>query len=358
MAANPEEAGKRRLPADNRVPASVLATDKAAAAARRRAEQRAERITAGLEDLELWLTDQVRSGLATLKRTGYREIDEQARRLVDAQAPGAAAQVRDLAAALSDDDWADRTLTEFALLHLLIQGWRHRSDLPGPLAATVRRRIGLTQTSTEIARIGEHVTDEWLVLGVRDSLRDKLFERRIWLHGERSGRTALLLSYAPTGQPFGPALPVGARLEIELVFVPEAVPLRAVIVYQGEPREQEETSPPLPPQEPTTQSPAQTLDALAEYFAATLAADPWTTSVPGVVARAELGFDADGEDWWVVDRAGPSMVPLLVTGEKVDRLRYRLLAACGGRPAALFGEYRPTGFVPITVFADGQAVSV
>jgi hypothetical protein len=77
-----------------------------------------------------------------------------------------------------------------------------------------------------------------------------------------------------------------------------------------------------------------------------------------VVAQAELGFDAAEEAWWVLDRAGSSMVPLTVPGEKADRLRYQLLAACSGRPVALFGEYRPSGFMPVTVFGDGRAVSV
>jgi hypothetical protein len=329
----------------------------AAEAARRRAAARAERITAGLDDLELWLTDQVRTGLTNLRRTGYREIDEQARRLVDAQAPGVAAQVRELAGALSEEDWADRTLTEFALLHLLIRGWRHRDALPEPLAATVRRRIGLTMTGTQIARVGEHITDDWLVLGSRDQPRDKLIERRIWLHGTESRRIALLLSFAPPGQPLGLALPVGARFNIELVFAPEAVPLRAVVVHQGELQDQL-TLNQSPPGEPPLASPAQTLNALAERLAAALAADPWTTGVPGVVARAEIGFEEAGDGWWVLDQAGSGMVPLIVTGEKVERMRYLLLAACAGRPAALFGEYRSAGFVPITVFADGQAVSV
>ena len=252
MAANPEEAV--RQPEQAVGPASA----KAAQAARRRAELRAERITAGLDDLELWLTDQVRAGLTTLKRAGYREIDEQARRLVDAQAPGAAARVRELAGVLAEEDWADRTLTEFALLHLLIQGWRNQPALPGPLASTVRRRVGITLTSAEIARVGEHVTDEWLVLGTRDYSRDKLVERRTWLQGGRDGRIALLLSFAPPGQPLGLALPVGTRFDIELVFVPEAVPLRAVVARHGEALGLAEPDPLLPD---------QNLAALAEGFA-------------------------------------------------------------------------------------------
>ena len=364
MAANPEGGIQRQADAANDPPLPPRGRDDKTAAAQRRAEQRAERITAGLDDLELWLGDQIRTGLTTLKRAGYREIDEQARRLVDAQAPGVAAMVRDLAAALSDEDWADRTLTEFALLHLLVRGWRHRAAMPAPLAATVRRRIGLTTTSAEIARVGEHVADDWLVLGSRDNLLDKLIERRIWLQGRDSGRIALLLSFAPPGLPLGPDLDVGKWFPMELVFVPEAAPLRAVVVYP-----EEISGHPAPgpfaldhtgaqPWFKAPRTPGNTLDDLAERFAATLAADPWTTGVPGVVARAELGFDAAEEVWWVLDQAGSSMVPLTVPGEKVDRLRYQLLAACSGRPVALFGEYRPSGFMPITVFGDDQAVSV
>lgn len=383
MAANPEDGTERRAPAPSdpasrgRAPAAkpdpvpdptgpVARDQKAATAARRRAEQRAERITAGLDDLELWLGDQIRTGLTTLKRAGYREIDEQARRLVDAQAPGVAGMVRELAGALADEDWADRTLTEFALLHLLVQGWRHRAALPDPLAATVRRRIGLTSTGAEVARVGEHVADDWLVLGSRDTLQDKLIERRTWLHGRASDRIALLLSYAPPGQSPGPAPLVGGTLSLELVFVPEAAPLRAVVLHPDELAAQvspDSDDPARPSQEVDIQSPARlaagaTLDELAERFAAALAADPWTSGVPGVVAQAELGFDAAEDAWWVLDRVGSSMVPLTVPGEKVDRLRYQLLAACSGRPVALFGEYRPSGFTPITVFGDGGAVSV
>jgi hypothetical protein len=339
--------------------------EKAAAAASRRAEQRAERITAGLDDLDLWLGDQIRTGLTTLKRAGYREIDEQARRLVDAQAPGVAGLVRELAAALAEEDWADRTLTEFALLHLLVQGWRHRDALPKPLAATVRRRIGLTTTSAEIARVGEHVADDWLVLGSRDSLVDKLIERRIWLQGRRGGRIAMLLSFAPPGAAPGPELEVGSCLGLELVFVPEAAPLRAVPARPEEipARAYLEVAAYRSAAAPEPWfggpgAPGVTLDALAGRFAATLAADPWTTGVPGVVALAEVGFDAADEAWWVLDRGGSGMAPLTVPGEKADRLRYQLLAACSGRPVALFGEYRPSGFTPITVFGDGLAVSV
>jgi hypothetical protein len=330
------------------------AARKAAQAAERRAAQRAERIGAGLDDLELWLRDQVRSGLTVLRGGGYRPIDDLARRLVDAQAPGVAGRVRGLAGCLSAEDWPDRTLTEFSLLHLLIQGWRNRDALPAPLAATVRRRIGLNPNAAEIAAAGEHVTDRWLVLGSRDLGTEKLAERRVWLQGEAGARTALLLAFAPPGQSFGLALPVGAVLDAELAFAPEAAPLRAVVVEQAEVSTDPARA--FPPQ-------GGTLDDAAAAFAAALAADPWTTSVPAVVCDAVPLVGSKPEGWQIADAKGGGRVPLLAEADgldpgRADLIRHGLLAAGGAHPAPLFGLYRPAGLAPVTVWSDGRAVAL
>ena len=59
-------------------------------AARRRAERRAERITAGATELEQRLADLLRGGLAAAEQAGYGLWEETAARMVDAQAPGLA----------------------------------------------------------------------------------------------------------------------------------------------------------------------------------------------------------------------------------------------------------------------------
>jgi hypothetical protein len=48
-------------------------------------------VSVGLTELELWLGDQVRTGLAGLPRAGYAHFDAIAARMVDAQAPAVAA---------------------------------------------------------------------------------------------------------------------------------------------------------------------------------------------------------------------------------------------------------------------------
>src|SRR4029077_123239 len=58
------------------------------AAALRRAEQREARVASGLTELDRWLCDQVRQGLAASQRYGYRHWDDIAARMIDAQAAG------------------------------------------------------------------------------------------------------------------------------------------------------------------------------------------------------------------------------------------------------------------------------
>src|SRR5205814_3041217 len=103
--------------------------------------RRAERVAAGLDELDRWLADQVRSGLAGLSRAGYAHWETMAARLIDAQAPGAAGAVRRLASAAADPG-GERLLAELALLRLLVAAYRRIDELPDDVAATVRSRIG------------------------------------------------------------------------------------------------------------------------------------------------------------------------------------------------------------------------
>lgn len=118
-------------------------------AARRRAERRAARITGGARELEQRLTDLLRGGLAAVEQSGYGLWEETAARMVDAQAPGLAARVRELGSIPgSGAGWPVRLLEESALLHLLDLGWLGIDRLPAPLATTVRTRVGLPSPPT------------------------------------------------------------------------------------------------------------------------------------------------------------------------------------------------------------------
>ncbi|WP_059078990.1 SWIM zinc finger family protein [Streptomyces scabiei] len=307
-------------------------------AARRRAERRADRVTAGATELEQRLTDLFRGGLAAAEQAGYGLWEETAARMVDAQAPGLAARVRELGAVPgSGPGWPARLLEECALLHLLDQGWLRRDALPKGLAATVGSRIGLTGSPD-----GPPVHDRWLALAQYDTsdTHSSLTTRRIWLHGLGSGRTALLLSYGAAGRAPELSLPVGLAFEAEVSAYPGAGQLRAAL---GERFTAPEPSAARPP----GITPAE---AAARYGAA-LRDDPWLDSFPVTLGRVVPV--PDGDCWQLADADGDLALPLTSSAHSRPGL-WRLLSLSGGLPVTVFGECGHRGFTPLTAWAEAE----
>ncbi|MFF5975881.1 SWIM zinc finger family protein [Streptomyces sp. NPDC012769] len=260
-------------------------------AARRRAARRAARITAGAEELERRLADLLRGGLASAETAGYGLWEETAARMVDAQAPGLAGRVRELGAiAGSGPGWPVRLLEECALTHLLDRAWLSADRLPGPLAATVRSRVGLSAPPE-----GPVLRDRWLVLAQYDAGDSRLTTRRIWLHGRTSGRTALLLSFGAAGRAPELALPVGVELDAALRPYEGGGGLRAELVDRFG----------LSPS--TTPPPGTSLAEALTAYGLALNEDPWLAAWPVtlsavVPARADYG-------WQLADGSGAEAVP-------------------------------------------------
>ncbi|MFE9766992.1 SWIM zinc finger family protein [Streptomyces sp. NPDC005808] len=312
--------------------------------ARRRAERRAERITAGAAELEQRLADLLRGGLAGAEQAGYGLWEETAARMVDAQAPGLAARVRELGAVPSSGPgWPVRLLEECALLHLLDQGWLRRERLPDGLATTVRSRIGLPSSAD-----GPPVRDRWLVLAQYDTADSRLTTRRIWLHGSRSGRTALLLSYGAAGRAPDLALPVGLAFEAELS------------AYTGQLRAAlgEQFTPPAPT---TTRPPGVTTSRAAACYGEALRADPWLDSYPVTLDRVIPTPDGDTTAgpprWQLADADGELALPITPACRSLPGL-WRLVALSGGAPVTVFGECGHHGFTPLTAWPEGQGEAV
>jgi len=123
-----------------------------------RAETRASRVSAGLEELQVWLRDQVRSGLSGAAGS-YRHAEPVAARMVDAQAPGVAARLRRLSTVpMTGDGWPDRLLAGYAQLHLLARAHAQVATLPAEFAATVRSHVGY-QVSKQSVLAGPAATD-------------------------------------------------------------------------------------------------------------------------------------------------------------------------------------------------------
>ncbi|MGW7288001.1 SWIM zinc finger family protein [Streptomyces sp. NPDC054847] len=308
-------------------------------AARRRAERRAERITAGATELEQRLADLLRGGLAATERSGYGLWEETAARMVDAQAPGLAARVRELGAIPgSGPGWPVRLLEECSLIHLLDSAWLGRERLPEALAATVRGRVGLPSAAE-----GPAVRDQWLVLAQYDSADGKLTTRRVWLHGRESGRTALLLSFGAAGRPPQLALPVGLMIDAEVT--PHGA---------GRPRAELGTQfgPPVAIDAPPPGGPCA---SAADAYGQALRDDPWLDSWP--VTLTGVIPVPDGTGWQLVDADGGAALPVAAAALTRPGL-WKLVALAGGRPVTVFGEFGHRGFMPLAAWPEDMSETV
>ncbi len=305
-------------------------------AAADRAAARRDRVTAGLEELEQWLLDQISGGLSGLERGGYAPFDRVAARLVDAQAPGVASLVRALPGELAHQDWPGRVLEQLGALYLLVQAHRRLDDLPPDLAATVRSRVGYPVSRTEVLA-GPGVVDHWYAAGSLDNVEYRLDTRRVWLWGSGSRRWALLLSFAPPGGSLDRTVTAGRPLHACLHFYPGSGQFRAVVGERWDVLER------VPPPAPEPAS------SVAQRFADLLAADPWATRMPAVLSGQAVPPTGPGQAWSWQD-ASRDTCPLV----ELPGAPWPLLARSTSGPVPVFGEWTARGLRPVSLLPDGQ----
>lgn len=304
----------------------------------KRAEKRLARVIAGIDALELWLSDLVRTGVAAVP-PGDGVWNAQAARLVDAQAPGLASRVRRLGILpRSGSDWGERLVDGLGRLALLAQATRRLDALDGPLAADVRAAVGWTLERDEVVAVGERVNDEWAITGQIVEEDDRFRVQRSWLRGMRTHRDALILQFAAGSARFPEALLPGMVLDAELAFWPSAHPLRA-LVYERRGEMKPFASP---------VSATGGVDALLDGHAHALARQPWIERFPAALGGVVpvLAGDAAAERFSIVDANGRALA-LAGAGH------WKLFAVSGGHPVDLFGEWNGRELHPLGAMAEG-----
>ena len=300
----------------------------------KRAKKRLSRVAAGLDALDLWMEDLVRDGLAAAGTRPASLWETQAKRMVDAQAPGVAARLRRLSRLPnSSPEWPEKLLEGLGRLALLSEAFRHLDDLDGPLAESVRTEVGIPLAQEEVLECGEKVSDGWIVLGQRTGEEGRLKARRTWLLGVDTGRYALVLQFAAAGAPFAEGFISGTVASGELAFYPGAYPLRAVVRSRtgGGTRLRK-----LPGH--------GTLEAFLDHTSTATAGQPWLERLP--VALEDVVPLLDGGRWLVRDRDGEALP--LSGGD-----HWPLLSLSGGHPVDLAAEWDGDALFPLGVVVDG-----
>ena len=305
----------------------------------KREDKRWDKIDAGMAELALWSQDMVRHGLANLSGDSQarQQWNTMAARMVDAQAPGMAARIKEAWAVVdSHPGWPKEVLTHLAHWQLLVDAVPRRESLSPEVRADVMAALGWPMDKAEVQVRGLPVADEWQVIGMRQIEREgRLLERRVWLHGLGSGRTALLLDYAQGGRGFDSAWLLGRNYRCSLHFYPGNAPLRA-LASEGNATALVESA--------AAALSASALGQPLEQLAQRVAANPLQGTQPLWCLQARLQV-VEGQ--WLVawpeasaqttEAESMACAPVPVTVP--DAEAWRLLALTGGAPVALFGEW-------------------
>ena len=299
----------------------------------KRAASREQNVSAGLADLQLWLQDVIRRGLATVAQEPVAFWESMAARMVDTQAPGAARLLREASQLVNvGDHWQDRLLRRLARLHLLVEGYRDLAAQPPEMQAEIRAILGWTQASEELAAHTPQA-DNWAVMAQTMDVEDRLRVQRTWLWGLHSLRPALRLDFAHGSGPLDVSFCAGTCVAASVVYYDAAWPLRAIV------RDQQ---PARPLAEPVGY---ESIPAALDAYDQALAASPFIEQFPVPLKSACLLRDGDG---WLIRDAGGHVLPAYSSNT------WRLLSLGGGRPMGVFGLWDGSRLGLLSGFSQGR----
>lgn len=310
------------------------------AKAAKTAGARIEKMRAGLLELERWLENLMRGGLGDQALQSYSLWEERAARMVDAQAPAVAHTLRGLAGLpFREKEWAPLMLAELGRLYLLARTFRRFEALTPDQQADLRTALGWTIKQDEFEETARPVEDRWIVVGrYRRPLEDRLREQRIWLVGERTGRSALLLEYVFGSNRFKHTFSLGEAVNGSLIFYPGCLPLRAVPV--GDLRRLPHEGGPL--------HAADSVRVGLGRYAANLAANLWQTEHYLLLDGMTVGVDRTAQD-----RPGD----LLPLSNQLNNY-WPLYGLGGERELTLGGLWDGRQLLPLAAFVSGRWVDL
>lgn len=316
---------------------ATAATPAAEQAQAKRAAARTEKVAAGMAELTIWLKDLVRAGFAEAQTQPYTFWQTTAARLIDAQAPGLAAQVQTLGRlAVSGEGWAERLTAAVGKLFLLVEAYQRLDRLPPGLQQDVRTAIGWYQPREEVLA-GEPVRGRWQVLSHTIEKEDALLNQRAWLRHRADGRYALILNFAHESnrQSLDAFWSCGAEIDCTIYYYTSSTPLRALATDV-------KTVAPIG----QLTAPLSVQTALQTYRQG-LSANPWLTRYPLLLAEVVAQpTPHNSKAQWLIGNSQDGALPI----SRHAKNQWLLLSLTGGAPASCFGEWLDDGFLPLGVW--------
>ncbi|MBT1688785.1 SWIM zinc finger family protein [Dawidia soli] len=305
----------------------------------KRQATRLRRVEEGMADLKRWIKDIVRNGLHALSDREANYFETTARRMVDAQAPGLAAMVRQLGEINRfQEGWQGVFLEQLIRIYLVIEGFSRLDQLPEDLQTELRTWVGFAQSQEEV-KAGPNVRDTWMVLSRRAEQEDNLTVERTWLYGTTTQQYALILQFAVRNASPELTLIPGTYIDAALCYFPGATPRRALVLQQ------------FGVAPPGAINGLKSWHQVADTLAAVQRVNPLVGASP-VIIDGVIPVRDGSNRWLLKDAEGHGVV---LQGD-TDRA-WKLMAISGGAPLRLFAVGRAQAFEPLGVWIDEHYVA-
>ena len=293
---------------------------------------------AGAEDLEQWLQDAIRQGLAALDHQ-QDEWNNITSRMVDAKLGGLAQRIKAIAS-YREEGWPERITAVFGQLYLATRGLEHYNVLPEQLKQQLLQELGVRIKKKDLLT-REGISDDWLVLSRWQGLNlDEAAIQKTWLWALEKKKIALLIEYDYTGAGFETDFSIGQIMAGEMVYYPESYPVRAIL-KMGSPSRKSSIA----------ISGHADIEQLLEAYAKALSINPWLLFFPCMLDNVIPEYHQD--EFVLIDQS-KKYVPV-----KAPALSgWTLISMSSGQPITVFGEWSGKHFHPLSAFSEGRFIDL
>lgn len=291
-------------------------------------DKRLQQMQRGLDELEIFLHDALRNGIATFVTQPVSFWQEWAAKLIAAKIKGIANRIAAFPQLLRLDNWNEVILREIGDIYLIVRGFRQLEHLPEGLQQELFTTIGVNAKRAEVLE-QKSESDLWKVLAIEEGEEDQLRYRRTWLYGKSSQQFALDLEFVWGNADFLSAWKTGSVWRADCFFYPAQYLQRAL--FQNE--------------ELTNQiidiQGVSGFEELQKTYIEALSKNPWLTNFPFFISG--LKFIRSQETFYWCDKAQKQ----LIVSTTNETTRWQLYGLSAGEPIDVFGIWRSQQFLPL-----------
>ena len=309
-------------------------------ARQKRQEARQQKVEQGIAALQVWLKDLVRGGIAQVPQQMPGLALGMAARMVDAQAPGLAMQLRRIAdIAYFEEGWQLHFLRAVSGLYMATMLHGQKAWASTAQQADSHQYIGYPLAKEDVLQQPD-TADKWLVLAKKTQIEDNLTTEVTWLYGLEQQKFAQHLQFLARNQVPEVMLTAGMVLQADLVYYPGSYPLRAL--FKSGTQQVRQT-----PAFPQHTSMAEVKQSASNA----LAGNPFIESIPVVLSSVQL---QQARTKWLLADAQQQSLPLLNPEKDI----YRILAVTGGQAFDAFALYRHSALQVLTIFINQNTITL